>query len=121
MYKNLNTISLLNLILNYSELNEKGYPKRLLNEKINKFASIPIFLFLMVVLAAIFTIGSLKDKKKLYYILISILTCVITYYFKDLSMALGQTEKINLTLSIWIPIIVISLFCSIGVIQINEK
>ena len=121
LYKNLNTISLLNLILNYSELNEKGYPKRLLNEKINKFASIPIFLFLMVVLAAIFTIGSLKDKKKLYYILISILTCVITYYFKDLSMALGQTEKINLTLSIWIPIIVISLFCSIGVIQINEK
>jgi lipopolysaccharide export system permease protein len=121
LYKNLNTLSFLNLVLNYSELNEKGYSKKLLNEKINKFASIPVFLFLMVVLAAIFTIGTLKDKKKFYYILISILTCVATYYFKDLSMALGQTEKINLTLSIWIPIIVISLFCSIGVIQINEK
>ena len=43
------------------------------------------------------------------------------YYLKDLSIAMGQTEKINLTLSIWMPIIIISLFCSIGIIQINEK
>jgi len=109
------------LILNYSQLNSKGYTKKLLNKKINKFLSLPFFLFLMVVLAAIFTIGSLKNKQNFYYILISILTCVSVYYFKDLSIALGQTEKISLTLSVWIPIIVISLFCSIGVIQINEK
>ena len=107
LYKNLNTISFLDLILNYSEL--------------NKFLSLPIFLFLMVVLAAIFTIGSLKNKQNFYYVLISILTCVAIYYFKDLSIALGQTEKISLVLSVWMPIIVISLFCSIGVIQINEK
>jgi len=75
----------------------------------------------MVVLAAIFTVGSLKTKENFYYILVSILTCVAIYYFKDLSIALGQTEKISLVLSIWMPIILISLFCSIGVIQINEK
>jgi len=34
---------------------------------------------------------------------------------------LGQTEKISLVLSVWMPLIAISLFCSIGVIQINEK
>tara|TARA_B100001093_G_C26765267_1_gene987594 strand:- start:238 stop:1317 length:1080 start_codon:yes stop_codon:yes gene_type:complete len=121
LYKNLDTVSFLELILDYSELNEKGYSKKLLNEQINKFASIPIFLFLMVVLAAIFTIGSLKNKQNFYYILISIMTCVAIYYFKDLSIALGQTEKISLILSVWMPIIVIGLFCSIGVIQINEK
>ena len=121
LYKNLNTVSFLDLVLNYSQLNEKGYSKELLNEKINKFISLPFFLFLMVVLAAIFTIGSLKNKQNFYYVLISILACVGIYYFKDLSIALGQTEKINLILSVWTPIIVISLFCSIGVIQINEK
>ena len=121
MLKNLNTISFLNLILNYKELNEKGYSKKVLTEKLNKFLSLPIFLFLMVVLASIFTIGSLKNKQNFFYVLISILTCVAIYYFKDLSFALGQTEKISLALSVWIPIIVISLFCSIGVIQINEK
>jgi len=121
LYKNLNTVSFLDLIINYSELNEKGYTKKLLNEKINKFASLPVFLFLMVILAAIFTIGSLKNKPNFYYVLVSIITCVAIYYFKDLSIALGQTEKIGLVLSVWTPIIIISLFCSIGVIEINEK
>ena len=121
LYKNLNTISFLKLVFNYSELNEKGYSKKLLNEKLNQFISIPFFLFLMVVLAAIFTIGTLKSKQNYYYILISIMTCVAIYYFKDLSVALGQTGKISLALSVWMPIILISLFCSIGVIQINEK
>ena len=121
LYKNLNTISFLDLLLNYSDLNKKGYSKKLLNEKINKFASLPVFLFLMVVLAAIFTIGSLKHKQNFYYVLISILICVAVYYFKDLSIALGQTERINLILSIWMPILIIGLFCFIGVVQINEK
>ena len=75
----------------------------------------------MVFLAAIFTIGSLKYKQNFYYVLISILTCVAIYYFKDLSIALGQTEQIGLILSVWMPLVLISLFCLIGVIQINEK
>ena len=121
LYRNLNTISFLDLILNYSQLNSKGYTKKLLNKKINKFLSLPFFLFLMVVLAAIFTIGSLKSKQNFYYVITSIMICVAIYYFKDLSIALGQTEQIGLILSVWMPIIVISLFCLIGVIQINEK
>jgi len=121
LYKNLNTISFLNLIKNYSKLNKEGYNKNLLNEKINKFLSIPFFLFLMVVLSSIFTIGSNKILPNFYYVTLSILVCVIIYYLKDLSIVLGQTEKINLILSIWAPLIIISLFCSIGVIQINEK
>ena len=121
LYKNLNTISFLNLVSNYSKLNKKGYSKKILDEKINRFITLPFFLFLMVVLAAIFTIGTLKDRQNFYYVLISILTCIIVYYFKDLSIALGKTERINLILSIWMPVMAIGLICSIGVIQINEK
>ena len=121
LYRNLNTISFINLVVNYSKLNEKGYSKKILNEKINRFISLPIFLFLMVVLAGIFTIGSLSVKPNFYYIIVSVFISVFIYYFKDLSIALGQTEKISLGLSVWMPIIVVGLFCSIGVIQINEK
>jgi lipopolysaccharide export system permease protein len=121
LYKNLNTISFLDLMLNYDELNKKGYAKQLLMEKMNRFITLPFFLFLMVVLASIFTVGSLKNKQNFYYVLISIISCVVIYFFKDLSIALGQTEKISLILSVWMPIIIIFLFCLIGVIQINEK
>ena len=75
----------------------------------------------MVVLASIFSIGSKKSKQNYYYILLSILVSVVIFYFKDLSIALGETGKISLVLSVWMPIMVISLFCLIGVIQINEK
>ena len=121
LYKNLNTVSFISLLTDYEELNERGYSKKILNEKLNKFISLPVFLSLMVFLAAIFTIGSLKKTQNLYFFFISIITCVVIYYFKDFSLALGQTERITLILSVWMPIIAITLFCSIGIIQINEK
>jgi len=121
LYKNLNTLPFIDLIKSYSQLNAKGYSKQLLNEKIHKFLSLPFFLFLMVVLASIFSIGSVSSKPNYYYIILSIFISVVIFYFKDLSVALGQTEKINLTLSVWMPVIAIGLFCTIGVIQINEK
>ena len=46
---------------------------------------------------------------------------IVVYYLKDFSLALGQIEKVSLTLSIWAPILALSLFTLIGVIQINEN
>ena len=121
LYRNLNTISFLSLIRNYEQLKKKGYSKKKLDEQEHRFVSLPFFLFMMVVLASIFSIGTKTVKQNYYYILLSILISVAIFYFKDLSIALGETGKINLILSIWMPVILISLFCLIGVIQINEK
>ena len=121
LYKNLDTISFFSLLRDYKNLNQRGYSKILLNEKLNFYISLPVFLILMVVLAGIFTIGSVKKTQNIYLIFISIIACVLIYYFKDLSVALGQTNKIPSALAVWIPIVAIGLFCSIGVIQINEK
>ena len=43
------------------------------------------------------------------------------FYFKDLSIALGKTNRISQILAVWIPVISIGMFCSIGILQINEK
>ena len=50
-----------------------------------------------------------------------VVVIVLVFYFKDLSIALGQTDRIPLILSIWAPIIALSLFTFIGILQINEK
>ena len=121
LYRNLNTLSFLELVKDYKKLNEIGYSTKLLDEQIHKFISLPFFLFLMVVLASIFSIGTVNTKQNYYYVILSLLISIIIFYFKDLSIALGQTGKISLPLSVWMPVIVIGLFCSIGVIQINEK
>ena len=121
LYKNLDTVSFYTLISEYENLQRKGYSKDVLNEKLNIFLSLPIFLFLMVILASIFSVFSVNKPQNMYYIFISIISCVVIYYFKDLSIALGQTNRIPLALAVWMPILAISLFCSIGVLQINEK
>ena len=75
----------------------------------------------MVVLSSILAVHQKAKTQNVYYIFISILVCVVVFYFKDLSIALGLTNKISLTLSVWMPIIAIFLFCTIGLIQVNEK
>ena len=121
IYSNLDTISFYKIITDIKKLKKKGYNERLLNEKKHYYLSLPFFLVLMVCLASIFTLNSSQKKQNIYYIILSIITCVIIFYFKNFSMALGTTERIPLELSVWSPIIILTLFCSVGIIQINEK
>ena len=65
--------------------------------------------------------NTLKKSDNIKYIIVGLLVSVIIFYFKDLSLALGQTNRIPLILSVWAPVIALTLFTLIGVIQINEK
>ena len=71
--------------------------------------SLPFFLFIMTALASIIVMGTLKKSNNVRFIFIGIISCVLIYYLKDLSVALGQTNRIPLTLSTWVPVIVIGI------------
>ena len=75
----------------------------------------------MTSIAAILTLHTLKRADNFRFIVIGLIFSVIVYYFKDLSMALGITDRIPLILSVWSPIIALCLFTSIGILQINEN
>ncbi len=121
LYKNFDTISFVDLILNYNELLNKGYNKIFLNQSFHAMLSMPFFLFIMTALASILIMNTLKKANKTKIIIFGIFSCVIIYYLKDLSIALGQTNRIPITLAYWMPIIIIGLFSSVGILQINEK
>ena len=88
---------------------DKGYSETFLTESLHKMLSIP-FLFFMTALASIFTLNTLRRDDNTKLILIGLTVCVLTFYFKDLSLALGQTERISMILAIWSPIIALSFF-----------
>ena len=121
LFKNFDTMSFLELLLNYDDLQKKGYNKSYLDQNLNSMLSMPFFLFIMTSLASILTMNTLKRSNNFAFIVAGLIVCVGIYYFKDLSLALGQTNRISLSLSVWIPVIAIGLFSSIGVLQINEK
>jgi len=121
LFKNFDTMSFIELILNYDDLQKQGYNKSYLDQNLNSMLSMPFFLFIMTALAAILTMSTLKKSNNFSFIVVGLIACVAIYYFKDLSLALGQTNRISLSLAVWIPVIAIGLFSSIGVLQINEK
>ena len=121
LFNNSDTISFLDLVLDYNKLLSNGYNKQFLNQSLHSMLSLPLFLFLMTALASIITMGTLKRSENFKLIILGLVASVLIYYFKDLSIALGKTDRIPLILSIWAPIIALSLFVFIGVLQINEK
>jgi lipopolysaccharide export system permease protein len=121
VYSNLDTISFYKLMTESKELVARGYSSKLLEEKKHFYLSLPFFLVLMVLLSGIFTLNSNERRQNTYYVFLSIIACVVIFYFKSFSTALGATEKIPLLLSVWSPVIILFLFCSVGIIQINEK
>ena len=121
LFKNFDTISFVDLVVNYNKLLDKGYNKIFLNQSLHAMLSMPFFLFIMTALASILIMNTLKQANKTKIIIFGIFSCVIIYYLKDLSIALGQTNRIPITLAYWIPIIIIGLFSFVGILQINEK
>ena len=121
LFNNSDTMSFMELIIDYRKLLNNGYNERFLNQSLHTMLTLPFFLFLMTSIASILTMNTLKKSDNLKFVVLGLIISVLVYYFKDLSIALGQTDRIPLALSIWAPIIALSLFTFIGVLQINEK
>ena len=121
LFKNFDTLSFLDLIFNEKDLLNNGYNKTFLNQSLHSMLSLPFFLLLMTALASTLTLNTLKKSDNFKFIILGMFITIIIFYFKDFSLALAQTERIPLILGIWAPIIALSLFTFIGVLQINEK
>ena len=121
LFKNFETLSFVDLLVNFDELINQGYNKIFLKQSLHSMLSMPFFLFIMTALSSILVMHTLKKSNNMKFIFAGIILCVIIFYLKDLSVALGQTNRIPLTLATWIPVIVIGMFSSIGILQINEK
>jgi lipopolysaccharide export system permease protein len=121
LFKNFDTMSFLDLILNYKELINNGYNQTFLNQSLHSLLSLPFFLLLMTAIASILTMNTLKKSDNLKFTVLGLIISVFVFYFKDLSLALGQTDRIPLILAVWAPVIALTLFTFIGILQINEK
>ena len=121
LYKNFDTLSFIDLIFNFEKLIDNGYSNKFLNKSFHTMLILPFFLMVMAGIASIFTMSNFNNSNNFRIISFGLITTAATFYFKDLSIALGQTERIPLILSVWAPIIILSLIMVVGILQINEK
>ena len=121
LFSNLSSLSflkLINLRKNYKLLN---YSTVDIDIEIYKIATYPLMLVLMTVLSSIIMFNFRRDKSLVFHIILGILMSVIIYYINFMFSSLGNNGKIPIFLSIFLPILFISIFAFIGLIRVNEK
>ena len=62
-----------------------------------------------------------KNKNLFFHIIFGILISVIIYYLNFMFVSLGNTGVIPASISIFLPIIFITLIVLMGIVRINEK
>ena len=121
LFSNLSSLSLVELInlkKNYKSLN---YSTVDINIQIQKIASYPIYLILMTIFSAVIMLNSKKYTNSTLKISLGLFFCVIIYYLNNLFNVLGSTEKINYFLSVWIPLLLLTIITSLMTFKVNEK
>ena len=121
LYSNLDTIPFWSLESEIKLLEERGYSSAEMRAKFQRSLAFPLFLLGMLLLSGVFTLGMAFKGSNWTYIFIALITSVLIFYFNDFSTALGKTGKLPVELSVWIPILVILIFSSVGLIHANQK
>ena len=121
LYSNLDTISFWKIGSAIKLLEERGYSTRQMETKFQRSLAFPFFLLAMTLLSGVFTLGIQFKENNLTYVIITIITCVLVYFFNDFSAALGRTEKLGIEVAVWMPIIIIFIFSAVGAIYANQK
>ena len=121
LYSNLDTISFWNIENEIELLEKRGYSTNEMRAKLHRSLSFPLFLLSMVLLGGIFTLGTQVRENNWRYIFITIISSVLIFYFNDFSAALGKTDKLPVEIAVWMPILVIFIFSSVGLIHANQK
>ena len=75
----------------------------------------------MTILAAILMFNTKKLNNTTLKLAIGLFASVIIYYMNNFFVIMGNTEKIPVLVSIWMPLFVLLILNSIGLLKINEK
>jgi len=75
----------------------------------------------LTIMSAIIMFNFKKDKSLFFHVILGILMSVIIYYVNFMFSSLGNNGKIPIVVSIFLPILFISIFAIIGLIRVNEK
>ena len=121
LFSNLSSLTLFELNELKKDYAELGYSTTEISLHFQKIVSFPIYLTVMTLFASIIMLNIKHNKPKVFNLLLGIMLSVIVYYVNFFSGTLAQNDKIPITLSVWLPLIVLSIISTIGIVRINEK
>jgi lipopolysaccharide export system permease protein len=121
LFSNLSSLTFWQLKKLKKDYKSLGYSTLNINTHLEKIYAYPIYLSIMTLFSGIIMLNIKFNKPKIFNIILGILLSVVIYYINYFSNILGENGKISTTLSVWMPLLILSLISSIGLVRINEK
>ena len=120
-FRDLNSFNLFQLIDIKKENMLLGYSSQDIDLHYLKILTLPIYLSIMVIISSIIMLNIKRDKPYIFHVLLGVTLSVTIYYINNIFNIFGLTNTIPVYLSIFFPIIFLSIVSIIGLIRINEK
>ena len=121
LYSNLSSLNILELNDLRKKYESINYSSTEINSAIHKLISFPFYLTIMTILAATIMLNIKHNKSKVFFLIFGILISVIIYYLSFFFEELGKNEQVPIVVSIWIPLLMISIVAMINLVRINDK
>ena len=121
LFSNLTSLSIFELNELKNKYKEINYSSIEVDSAIQKIISFPFYLMLMTVLSSTIMMNIKQNRTKVFHLIFGILISVIIYYLSFFFEELGKNEQVPVAVSIWVPLLMISLISMINLVRINEK
>ena len=121
LFSNLSSLTLIELFELRKSYKMLNYSLTDIDSHMYRIASFPIYLTLITIFSSIIMFNIGYQKNTFFKIILGILLSVLIYYLNYFLNILGTNEKIPLLVSIFMPLIILSIINFTSIIKINEK
>ena len=121
LFSNLTSLSIFELNELKNKYKNINYSSIEVDSAIQKIISFPFYLMLMTILSSTIMMNIKQNRTKIFHLIFGILISVIIYYLSFFFEELGKNEQVPVMVSIWIPLLMISIVSMVNLVRINEK
>jgi len=121
LFSNLSSLTVFKLIELRKSYKILNYSLVDIDSHLYRVISYPIYLTLITIFSSIIMLNIGYQKNTFYKITLGIFLSVIIYYINYFLNILGTNEKIPLLLSIFMPLVMLTIINFTSIIKINEK
>lgn len=121
LFSNLSSLSIIKLINLRDNYKLLSYSTTEVDVQILRIITYPINLTLMTILAAIIMFNTKNFKNTTLKLAIGLFMSVIIYYINNFFIIMGNTEKFSIPVSIWTPLLMLTIINFSMIRKINAK
>ena len=121
LFSNLKSLSIFELNDLKNKYKDINYSSIEIDSVIQKIISFPFYLMLMTILSSTIMMNIKQNRTKIFHLIFGILISVIIYYLSFFFEELGKNEQVPIVVSIWIPLLMISIISMINLVRINDR